>query len=327
MTILNDYRHRFTHLGVNKNAKQWTAVTTHRAPHKPILLLAVLDLFAQGSIKSNFIELTTELIELFGLYWHKVRPSSRRGYITYPFYYLQSEGFWHLLPQAGQEAPLAVYRPNAGLASLQNLILGARLDDDLYELLGVEHSRSRLRAVLITTYFAPELHQLLLEQSSINAEAYQYSQELLEQARSQTVKESLPPAGAYRTAVRDQGFRRVIVKAYDHRCAICGLRILTADGYTAVAAAHIVPWSHSHNDDPRNGLALCHLCHWTFDKGLVSFSDQYQVKTSPQLASQPNLPGHLLTMSGRLLIGPADDALWPYVDSIRWHRREVFHGR
>ncbi|MCB8986015.1 MAG: HNH endonuclease [Ardenticatenaceae bacterium] len=27
------------------------------------------------------------------------------------------------------------------------------------------------------------------------------------------------------------------------------------------AAAHIIPWSESHNDDPRNGLALCHLCH------------------------------------------------------------------
>jgi uncharacterized protein YecA (UPF0149 family) len=71
------------------------------------------------------------------------------------------------------------------------------------------------------------------------------------------------------------------------------VRISTADGHTAVAAAHIIPWRVSHNDDPRNGLALCHLCYWTFDKGLVAFSERYQVKTSPQLAGQPNLPGHL----------------------------------
>jgi putative restriction endonuclease len=121
---------------------------------------------------------------------------------------------------------------------------------------------------------------------------------------------------------RDQGFRRAIVRAYDHRCAICGVRILTA-----VAAAHIIPWSLSHDDDPRNGLALCHLCHWTFDKGLVAFNDRYQLKTSPQLVSTPNLPGHLLTLAERKLIGPADDDLWPFLDSIRWHRREIFHGR
>jgi hypothetical protein len=104
--------------------------------------------------------------------------------------------------------------------------------------------------------------------------------------------------------VRDQGFRRAIVKAYDHRCAICGVRIVTADGHTAVAAAHIIPWSYSHNDDPRNGLALCHLCHWTFDEGLVTLTDRYQVKTSPQLAVTSNLPGHLVTFNGRSLIGP-----------------------
>jgi putative restriction endonuclease len=72
---------------------------------------------------------------------------------------------------------------------------------------------------------------------------------------------------------------------------------------------------------------LCHLCHWTFDEGLVTFSDHYQVKTSPQLAATPKLPGHLLTFAGRTLIGPADEALWPFVDAIRWHRQKIFRTR
>jgi putative restriction endonuclease len=127
--------------------------------------------------------------------------------------------------------------------------------------------------------------------------------------------------------VRDQGFRRAIVKAYDHRCALCGIKILTADGHTAVAAAHIIPWSLSHNDDPRNGLALCHLCHWTFDEGLLTFTNHYKTKLSPQLTAVSNLPGHLLTCNGRKLLGPEDDALWPFLDSIRWHRQEIFRGR
>ena len=55
---------------------------------------------------------------------------------------------------------------------------------------------------------------------------------------------------------------------------------MTADGHMA-AAAHIIPWRYSHNDDPRNGLALCYLCHWTFDEGLVILTDRYQVKRRP----------------------------------------------
>lgn len=323
---MEHYIQRFARLNANKNRKMWTAVTTHRAPHKPLLLLAVLDLFAQDSLTTNLIELSPDLVEIFDLYWHKVRPPSQRGSILYPFYYLQSEGFWHLLPHPGQESALAVYRPNAGLSALNTLILGATLDDDLYWLLCTPESRHLLRTVLIDTYFAPELHALLLEQGAVNAAAYQYSQELLTKAHT-VLKESTQEVNDIPPPVRDQGFRRVIVRAYDHRCAICGVRILTADGHTAVAAAHIIPWSVSHNDDPRNGLALCHLCHWTFDEGLVTFTDQYQVKTSPQLASTPNLPGHLLTFAGRPLIGPVDGALRPFVESIRWHRREVFHGR
>ena len=317
------YTHQFANLGVNKNRKQWTAVTTHRAPHKPLLLLAVLDLFEQGSLPANLIELTPELGELFALYWHKVRPPSQRGILTYPFYYLRSDGFWHLQPRPGQEAALAVYRPNAGLTALRELTLGAKLDDELYALLQSNKERGLLRYTLVITYFSEAAQDALLAQTAVNAAAFRYSEELLAEAHHTAVIKEREIA----PAARDQGFRRAIVKAYDHRCAICGVRILTADGHTAVAAAHIVPWSFSHNDDPRNGLALCHLCHWTFDAGLVAFSDRYQVKTSPQLAGAPNLPGHLLTFAGRSLIGPAEETLWPFVESIRWHRREIFRNR
>jgi putative restriction endonuclease len=317
------YIDQFARLSVNKNRKNWTADTTHRAPHKPLLLLAVLDLFEQGSLTANLIELTPELGELFSLYWYKLRPPSQRGYLTYPFYHLQSDGFWQLQPRPGQEAALAVYRPNAGLTALRELILGAKLDDELYALLQLPKERGLLRYTLITTYFSEAAQEVLLAQTAVNSAAFRYSEELLEEAhRTAVIKErDVVPV------VRDQGFRRAIVKAYDHRCAICGVRILTPDGHTAVAAAHIIPWSVSHNDDPRNGLALCHLCHWTFDKGLVAFNDWFQVKTSPQLATTPNLPGHLVAFAGRNLVGPDDDALWPFVDSIRWHRRKVFHAR
>jgi putative restriction endonuclease len=48
-------------------------VRTHERPHKPVMLLAVLDLFAQGTIKENRITFSPELLEQFAEYFEAVR--------------------------------------------------------------------------------------------------------------------------------------------------------------------------------------------------------------------------------------------------------------
>lgn len=127
---------------------------------------------------------------------------------------------------------------------------------------------------------------------------------------------------AYKAAVRDQGFRRIVVSTYDHRCALCGVRIITAEGHTVVDAAHIIPWSRSHNDDLRNGMALCKICHWAFDEGMMGVSEDYDVITSRQIAANPNVPGFLLTLTGRSIIPPPDRDLWPAQRYLAEHRKE-----
>jgi putative restriction endonuclease len=246
-------------------------------------------------------------MELFGLYWRVVNPPSIHDDITMPFFYLRSEGFWHLLPQPGKEPILAAKRRTDGLKQLRELVLGVRLDETLYQLLQDEQSRNLLRTTLIQTYFAPEIHQRLIERGQMNAQAFQYSIGLLQKAKEKTAKDA--PEEAYSPAVRDQGFRRVIVTIYEHRCTFCGVRILTADGHTAIEAAHIIPWHVSQNDDPRNGLALCRLCHWSFDEGLVTLSNSYQIKISPQLAAPDNIPGHLSAFARRPFPNPNNTTL------------------
>jgi putative restriction endonuclease len=39
-----------------------------------------------------------------------------------------------------------------------------------------------------------------------------------------------------------------VIKAYDHRCALCRVRIITPEQHTVVDAAHIVPLSRNKND-------------------------------------------------------------------------------
>ncbi len=41
------------------------------------------------------------------------------------------------------------------------------------------------------------------------------------------------------------------------------------------------------SDDIRNGMALCKLCHWAFDEGMMGVSDNYEVITSRQIAADP----------------------------------------
>jgi putative restriction endonuclease len=117
-----------------------------------------------------------------------------------------------------------------------------------------------------------------------------------------------------------------VVKAYAHCCALCGIRMLTLDGHTAVDASHIKPWSLSRDDRPANGMALCKLCHWSFDKGLLGKSQRYTVMSSAQLFAHDNFSGHLSSLKGRVIGKPPERMHWPDPDSLRWHRREVFRA-
>jgi putative restriction endonuclease len=325
--MLETYIARFSKLRSDQSPARWGALTKHRAPHKPLLLLAVLDQFVDGAITSNLIEASLDLGELFTLYWARVMPPDQRGNMTLPFFHLQGDNFWHLLPKPGKAEFLASVRQIRSMNDLQDAVFGACLDEDLYALLRIEASRDVFRRVLIKTYFSPEAQAALQNQGIINGEAYQYSERLLKQAKDKLVQEGLLDVEGYQTAARDQGFRRAIISAYDHHCAFCGLKVLTPDGHTAADAAHIVPWSQTHNDTVGNGLALCKLCHWCFDEGLLAASVKNVVLFSPQIEAVYNKTAHLPSLRDRQITLPKQPAYWPDAEALRWHREKVYQPR
>ena len=318
---MDAYARRFARLRTNRNRKVWSEVTAHQAPHKPILLLCVLDLFDSGRILSNLVEITDDLVELFGRYWERVLPFGRPGNLALPFFHLRGDGFWHLIPRHENGR---IGTQITSVVRLREEVLGARLDEGLYDLCLSRENRTRLRGVLIETYFSPETRRPLSEQSSINYGAFVYSEELLNHPEDPRVRETLPAEETYRPAIRDQGFRRAVVTAYLHRCALCGLRVRTLDGRTAVAAAHIIPWRETQDDRPANGMALCRTCHWAFDEGLMGVSMEYAISASPQLTVMNNFPGYLTNLEGRGIVGPARRVFWPDTVSLRWHLDNVF---
>lgn len=322
---LEAYMDKFADLSLDKSAARWAALTNYQAPYKPLVLLSVCDLFAEGAIKTNLIEPNADLAELFTLYWSRIMPPDRRGSLALPFFHLKSEKFWHLLPRPGKETYVESVRQIRSLNELQETIFGAKLDEDLYALLRLQPSRDELRRVLIEKYFAPEAQAALLNQGVVNQESYQYSNTLLKQAKDKLFREGA--FQEYQSASRDQGFRRAIINAYDHYCAFCGLKVLTPDGHTATDASHIVPWSKTHNDAVDNGIALCKLCHWGFDEGLLTSSATYSVTVSGLVKAEYNAPMHLPSLAGRKLTLPAEEAYWPSLEALKTHREDVYRGR
>jgi len=97
---------------------------------------------------------------------------------------------------------------------------------------------------------------------------------------------------------RDNRFRDKIMRAYKNRCAFSGVQLKLVD------AAHIVPVSHeTSTDDTCNGIALSALYHKAYDKGLVTFNEDYRIVTNSKdilsLRNQ-NLVGGLDKFMGNL---------------------------
>lgn len=318
---IEHYVRLFASLRTDKNANSWPDYLRNRAPQKPILLLSVLDLFELGKLDSNFIEITEDLLDLFDNYWLEVLPFRRPSTLAMPFVRMESEGFWHLARRKEDEALFG--SPEKSVAQLRERVFGACLDKALYEHLQAEANRETLRSALVAErYFSNKVGEALLQQGCVNREAFIYSEKLLENPGDPEIREALPLEAEYKP-VRDQGFRRAVVTAYSHRCALCGIRVRTLDGHTAVTAAHIRPWSDTRDDRLANGMALCRMCHWTFDEGLLGVSQKYEVIASRQLAVSDNLPGYLTNLEGRGIVGPSREPFWPDTESLRWHQENV----
>ena len=68
------------------------------APHKAVMIMAVMELLKSGHITSNVILLDKELKGMFKEIWHRVVPAGSPFKCEYrnPFTYMDSEPFWDL---------------------------------------------------------------------------------------------------------------------------------------------------------------------------------------------------------------------------------------
>ena len=276
------------------------------APHKPLLLLVVLELAEQGFLPEDLLPLAPELAFRFQTFWSVVAyRRSQPPDIRLPFHYLQSDGFWSALDENGKPSPD------------KRLTRYAALDRDFVAFAKDPTLRNRARRILIERYFQPAERAALSTLVGLPVHS-----------EKEIVAETADTAFYYaRKQGREARFRLAVVAAYDYTCALTGYRLTTIMAGSIVDAAHIHQFADSRNNDPQNGLALSKNAHWLFDQGLWTIADDYTVIVAVgQFVEQSPDQKGLRDYHGQKIRLPKDPALWPNLLHLVWHRKNRFQG-
>lgn len=157
---------------------------------------------------------------------------------------------------------------------------------------------------------------------------YEERQEEWPTSTPKDIKEPTLPVGPTEsqqevTVRRVQGFfRRSVLTSYDQRCAVSGIKLPKL-----LVASHIIPWKDSveRRADPRNGIALNALYDKAFDRGLMTFDEDFRVCLSAEMKSHfsdSDISQRLLDIEGRKLQMPK--RFYPDIHAMAYHRENIF---
>ena len=120
-------------------------------------MLTVIELYEKNILMENEIRYDETLKSTFLKIWNLVLPNEPlfhpEAYL--PFWYLQSDNFWHIVPIRGKEDILSLMRDTnikPSEAKLIDSVKYAELDEDLYFLMTLPSGRSSLKRALLETY-------------------------------------------------------------------------------------------------------------------------------------------------------------------------------
>lgn len=318
MQNLQKYKTAFQKLRIDR--------THGKAPHKPILLLSVLQAYRQGFISGNRIYITPELVGMFKTNWNLLVNTQHDCRFSYPFWYLKSAFFWSLVPKPGFEI---IEQMGAVMKSFSNLnaaIDYALIDNELAELMINPITNEVLQLVLLETYFEYTKNNFILnsgvhvnlfdeiENKILNEPSKQYRQEI------QVLMQQNDEEEIY---LRGSVFRREIPKIYNNTCCISGMRIDASIAVSMIDACHIIPFSVGYDDTISNGIALCPNLHRAFDRGLIAINDDYKVIVSSKL-SEVSSQYSIKAFEAQQINLPAHANYLPLKQNFKWHRENIF---
>ena len=270
-----------------------------RAPHKPLLLLVELGRCARGESRTvHYLDVEKQLGSLLTEFGppRKTSPS-------YPFWRLQADKIWQVSDRAKLDLRAANTDPK--ISSLRKINPTGALDAEIWQTLRRSPALIReLAALLLDQHFPASIHEDILAEVGLDLDY-----------RSNRQKK------------RDPAFRERVLRAYEHRCAVCGFDLRLGHVDLALEAAHIMWHQAGGPDIESNGLALCTLHHKMFDRGAFTITDEHRVVVSQDVFGSTGLQEHLMKHHTHRLRQPQSSDYISGAGYLAWHRKEVFRGQ
>jgi putative restriction endonuclease len=155
-------------------------------------------------------------------------------------------------------------------------------------------------------------------------------QDVLDAAGLELTEPGTEPVQGSRTAEpgteRDPAFRRAVLRAYGHRCALTRFQLQLRGAHIGMEAAHVHWLTHGGPNIVANGLALQSTMHKLFDAGAWSLTDDRRVLVSQDLTGSDETTELLHSLHGHPIGKPLPHFAQVEVNYIRWHREPKLGG-
>jgi|21_taG_2_1085346.scaffolds.fasta_scaffold00051_51 putative restriction endonuclease len=319
----------FKHVKSFKNLNRGFNKGLGRAPHKPILLLSIIQLIEKGHFNSNRIFITPELVSTFKNIWSKLVYTNHTPNFSLPFFHMRSEPFWFLVTKPGMEISLNKSKSIKSFKNLKDSIAFAEIDKELFFLLKNDDlTRNFLLDVLLMEYFQSTKNNYAL--TLVNEEECKIEKEILNEPKEdyqkhiQELKRVLDEDNFQEEIfIRGGLFKKTIPKIYNYKCCISGMKIDNIQNIQMVDACHIIPFSLSFDDTIPNGISLSPNLHRAFDRGLITINKEYIIRLSPTVIE--NDSSYSITQfEGNKILLPDKVVWYPSPESLGWHNKEVY---
>lgn len=292
------------------------------APHKPILLLTLLDLMESGMMADNRFIVNSDLVGTFHENWSLLVNTGHQEDFTQPFYYLQNDladrgRFWFLNPKPGYSIQAHI----KNIFTLSEVLEFAHFSEEFFAVLAISGNRHIIREFLLEIYFSGTKEEFMQRRKAESGYLRSIEAYVLNEV---PVVERLQVAEQEIVYVRNGTFKKWVPKIYQYTCAISGMKAVSTYGYSLIDACHIRPFADNQDDRVGNGIALCPNLHRAFDRGLIGIDSEYRVMVSDQIVEDNSHAYSLQKLQGKRVLLPDEKHLWPNQDNLEWHRGKWF---
>ena len=265
---------------------------------KPLLMLLLVSRIENNRVEENrfhFDEIEKQLERL--IREHGGRPTNSGPRPEQPFSHLRSSPFWILNCQREYRSGTTVL-----VSDLRDPNSYGAFRPNVYQLLrSSSDARAQVVDAILQQWWPETLHGDIREDLGLDR------------------------LDSRRRRQRDRQFTIDVLENFRYSCAFCGFHAVLNGQATGIDAAHVQWHAHRGPDEVANGIALCKLHHWAFDKGILGIDQEERIRIADVFTTQSDggLPLESLA-NGPLAVKPRHHAI--ATQFLDWHVNNVYLG-